>query len=201
MAWKQKIQWVLIGCFSASIVGLLVGQPIFAQSVLPQDAAKAIYQRLPDLPLENQYPRVDGDKKADPSTLVSRLVQYHTATKGRSPLFRLDWKITLADYLGVNEYLDERTYPGNGFLKKSALEGDRAAIRRLTLNQRNALVQALVEVHGGGRAPSAKPQSSTAKPKPKPAPATGPGSADLLRPPAPQSPARPTGDAQFLLPK
>jgi hypothetical protein len=128
-------------------------------------------------------------------------VQYHTATKGRSPLFRLDWKITLADYLGVNEYLDERTYPGNAFLEKSALEGDRVAIRKLTLSQRNALVQALVEVHGGGRTPAAPPQSSTAKPKPKPAPATGPGSADLLRPPTPKGPARPTGDAQYLLPK
>jgi hypothetical protein len=201
MGWNRQIQLALIGCCAAVIVGFL-GQPIAAQSVLPQDASKVVYQRLPDLPQENQYPRVDGDKNADPSTLVSRLVQYHTATKGRSPLFRLDWKITLADYLGVNEYLDERTYPGNGFLKKSALEGDRAAIRKLTLSQRNALVQALVEVHGGGRVPSAaNPQSSPAKPKPKPAPATGPGSADLLRPPAPKTPARPTGDSQYLLPK
>lgn len=199
MGWKRWGQLTLMGCFSVSLVGFLK-QPILAQSVFPQDAAKVVYQKMPDLPLENQYPRVDGDKKADPSTLVSRLVQYHTATKGRSVMFRLDWKITLADYLGVNDYLDERTYPGNAFLKKSAMEGDRAAIRKLTLKQRNALVQALVEVHGGGRAPAAS-QSTPSKPKPKPAPATGPGSADLLRPAAPKAPARPTGDAQFLLPK
>jgi hypothetical protein len=200
MRLAKLLQMAITGCLSASVVGIW-GWLVLAQTVLPQDAAKAIYQRLPDLPLENQYQRSDGQKKAASSTLVSRMVQYHTATKGRSPLFRLDWKITLADYLGVNDYLDERTYPGNGFLKSSAMEGDRAAVRKLTLAQRNALIQALVELHGGGRAPAASAPASTAKPKPKPKPATGPGSADLLRPPPPKQPARPTGDSQYLLPQ
>ncbi len=50
----------------------------------------------------------------------------------------------MADYLDANEVMYESSYPGNDTLRKNPLAGDRAAIRRLTRQQRNALVQALV---------------------------------------------------------
>ncbi|MFM6050719.1 MAG: hypothetical protein ACKPA7_03580, partial [Sphaerospermopsis kisseleviana] len=66
--------------------------------------------------------------------------------KGRVPIYRFDWKLTLADYLNANEVIYEASYPGNDSLKQNPLEGDRTAIAKLTRNQRNKLVQVLVDI-------------------------------------------------------
>lgn len=178
-----------------------------AQVSAPREVAQAVYARIPNLPVENQYIRVDGNKQAVDSTLVSRLIQYHNAVKGRSPLFRLDWKITLADYLGINEPQVAETYPGNGFLKQNPLEGDRTVIQRLSRAERNALVQALVDTFTGGQTAAApvqpaSPTPAPAKPEPlRPAlpPLAVPGSADLLQTRPIGQPVVPgSGEAQFL---
>jgi hypothetical protein len=177
-----------------------------AQFDSPADVAQFVYQKLPNLPLENQYLRTDTKKQAIDSTLISRLVQYHTNVKGRSPLYRLDWKITLADYLGANDYLQPEKYPGNGFLKSSPMERDRTLIQALTLSQRNALIQALVNGFSRDKpaaeaAPpvsSPQPKASQAPAQPSPLPLPKGGSADLRKPAKP--PSRPSGDAQYLLP-
>lgn len=115
-----------------------------AQIIRSDDAWKKVYEQLPDFPKENQYVNKETKKAAADDTLVSRLIRYHLYVKGRIPFYRLDWKLTLADYLEINGRMNEDNYPSNGKLNKNPLEGDVAAIQKLNLAQRNALVQALV---------------------------------------------------------
>lgn len=120
--------------------------PAVAQRISPSNLWQLVYERLPNLPRENQYLSKEGGKVAEENTLVSRLINYHIYVKGRSPSYRFDWKLTLADYLNANEIIYESSYPGNDSLKQNPLEGDRAAIAKLTRQQRNDLVQVLVNI-------------------------------------------------------
>jgi hypothetical protein len=120
--------------------------PAVAQRISPSDVWQLVYKELPELPKENQYISKDTGKVAENNTLANRLIRYHIYIKGRSPIYRLDWKLTLADYLNANETIYEASYPGNDSLKQNPLEGDRTAIAKLTRNQRNSLVQTLVNI-------------------------------------------------------
>ncbi len=189
--------------------------------------ADAVYSQLPELPKENQYFRRKGNKPATNSTLISRLIQYHTLVKGRSPQYRFDWKITLADYLGIYENLREEEYPGHAFLKTNPMESDRKLMRQLTRQQRLALTQTLSDIYvsqvppqQAAPPPEKTPPEEPEKPsapepepitRPKLVPLPGSGSADLLRVPASQPSApqstppqsttptrKPTGEAQKL---
>lgn len=120
-------------------------QPVLAQRIRIEGAWRKVYAKLPDLPLENQYVSRESGKVDPDNTLVSRLIRYHVYVKGRPPFYRLDWKMTLADYLGVNGAMDEAIYPSSDTLRKNPTEGDVAAINRLNRVQRDALVQALVD--------------------------------------------------------
>ncbi len=124
-----------------------------AQIIRTEGVASSVYEQLPDLPKENQYINKDLGKASENDTLVSRLVRYHIYVKGRPPFYRLDWKLTLADYLGVTGRMDESEYPGATKLNKNPLPGDLVVIRKLTLAQRNALVQALVDAFSNQRRP------------------------------------------------
>lgn len=194
----------------SSALVFLFAPTALAQLSSPPDVAQFVYKRVPTLALENQYIRSENNKQAVESTLVSRMVQYHNA-KGRSPNYRLDWKITLADYLGINEVIQPETYSGYAFLKKNPLESDRAAIQKLNTSQRNALVQALVDAYTGNRqteaikpatlsAPQTKPKAkSTPTYRPTLNPLPTPGSANSLKTKPVGSPSAPSGgDAQFL---
>ncbi|WP_299414584.1 hypothetical protein [Acaryochloris sp. IP29b_bin.148] len=184
----------------------LLAQPAAAQRVDPIMAADAVYSQLPELPKENQHIRKKGNKPVPNSTLISRLIQYHTLVKGRSPQYRFDWKITLADYLGLYENLREEEYPGQSYLKTNPMERDRKLIRQLTRQQRLALTQMLSNIYvSQAPPPQAAPSPEQAQPKPKepaaaePEPITRPklvplpgsGSADLLKVPASQSTPQP----------
>lgn len=206
-------QWFRVGLLLIGAVPILsMLLPVQAQTASPGEVARLVYQQLPDLPLENQYQRSENGKQAVDSTLVSRLVVYHTQVKGRSPLQRLTWKVTLADYLGVNDYLEAKTYPGHAFLKTNPMERDQTLIQKLNQSQRNTLIQALVDAFTGPVA-TTQTSSPTPPPPPKPSKATSPaakpvlpplipsGSADdLLKPASPSSPPPSTGEAQFLRP-
>lgn len=150
------------GVFAIIVVGVfllsLEIQPANAQRSTPGDAWQQVYQQLPDLPRENQYISKETGKVAENNTLVSRMIWYHSYLKGRAPNYRLDWKLTLADYLGGNEVMYETTYPGKDNLQKNPFDGDRAAVARLNRRQRDALVQALVNVF------SSKSQNTPATP-------------------------------------
>lgn len=134
---------VLTASFTVGILGF--SQPTLAQPIDQGNAWRVVYQRIPDFPRENQYTSRETGKKAENNTLASRLVRYHIFIKQRAPNFRLDWKLTLADYLGANEPMSDSTYPGRDQLRQNPFEGDIAAIKKLTRQQRNNLVQVLTD--------------------------------------------------------
>lgn len=162
-------------------------QPAIAQMYGIQDVWRQVYQRLPDLPLENQYISKETGKQASENTLVGRMIRYHVYVKSRPPNYRLDWKLTLADYLGANEQLQESLYPGYDTLQQNPMQGDRAVIERLNRVQRDALVQSLVTLFTPNSQEQSPAPSPSASPQPQAAPKPSGGFA------LPQQ-----GDAQLL---
>ena len=174
-------------------------QPAQAQQqyVRMEEAAPQVYRLLPELPLENQYIDRENGEVSEDNTLLSRLIRYHVYVKGRPFSYRLDWKLTLADYLGANERISPETYPSGDALKTNPLAGDRAAIGKLSRTQRDELVRVLVSVFAPIPSQSTTPQSApAAAPSPSPfpaAPSPSPSVPPPLRSPQP-------GDAQLLSP-
>lgn len=162
----------------------LLTQSALAQRVSTSDAWQLVYQQLPDLPRENQYISKETGKVSQNNTLVSRLIRYHMYVKGRPLNYRLDWKLTLADYLGANEIMYDTSYPGNDILKQNPFEGDRAAIKKLNRHQRDALVQVLVNVFSPNAQNSAVPAPNISSPSDQ---------TQIYHPPQPKP-----GDAQKL---
>ena len=126
---------------------------------------------------------------------VSSAARRFRQIEGRSPGFRLDWKLTLADYLGVNEPISASNYPGAMTLTSNPMSEDVAAIQQLNRVQREQLVATLVGLFNPATntpptapTPSRSPASAT--------PTTRPGMGSTT--PLPSEP-RP-GDAQLLLP-
>ena len=152
-------------------------KPAIAQRITPSDVWQKVYQQLPDFPRENKYINKETGKVAENNTLVSRLISYHIYTKSRAPIYRLDWKLTLADYLGANEIMYDSSYPGNDVLRQNPIEGDRAAIARLKRSQRDALVQVLVNIFNPNSQNTLAPSPSTST-TPQP---TQQGGAELLK--------------------
>lgn len=186
------------GVKEPDLPSLFIPQPAFAQRVAPDGAQRVrrlgeggqqVYRQLPYLPLENQYVNKETRQVDSNNNLVNRLIQYHVYVKGRPPNYRLDWKLTLADYLDANELMEERLYPGADTLRQNPIKGDRAAIKRLNREQRDALVQTLVNIFNpnspatSAPLPNASPQPSTAPSRPAtPSPQPRPGDAQLLMP-------------------
>ncbi|MBC8121864.1 MAG: hypothetical protein H7Y22_08530 [Gemmatimonadaceae bacterium] len=123
------------------VLALMVGGawPVAVLSIpKSEQVAQQVYSRWPDFPRE-------GSDRPD-SSLVRRLALYHTKVCGRPTTSRLDWKLTLADYLGVNLAMSPETYPeANG--RPDLLNADRRAIDRFTRAERNRLVETLVQVY------------------------------------------------------
>jgi hypothetical protein len=167
-------------------------QPVLAQRIRPDGIWKQIYQRLPDLPLENQYVSKETGQVDSENTLVGRLIRYHLYSKGRPPFYRLDWKITLAEYLEVHRIMEEVGYPSANSLNTNPVGGDVSAIKRLNRAQRDALIQSLVDAFtpqsiNRTRSNSDKPENpyqppATLNVNPLKKPARGPGAAQLLEP-------------------
>lgn len=158
---------------------------VFAQIITPEKVAEEVYQRIPDFPLENSYTSKETKEIATENTLISRLVRYHQYTKSRPTTFRLDWKLTLADYLGKNENINDERYPGFNTLTQNPFMGDRKIIESLTMQQRNDLVNVLVSIYNPDfenkpkKTPSVDTQNNNSSPSfilPQP------GGADLLLP-------------------
>lgn len=196
---------------SASLLSRLIfaasPQPTQAQQrfLRIEEAAAQVYALEPDLPLENQYVNEDTGRASDRNTLISRLIRYHSYVKGRPFTYRLDWKLTLADYLGANERVTASAYPGNDTLRPAPLAGDTAAINRLTRNQRDRLVQALVTVYtppasSAETSPAAPPAASPAPSVPAPPAPSVPAAPPASRPAAPSLQSPQPGDAQLLAP-
>ncbi|MEB3210885.1 MAG: hypothetical protein VKL39_06000 [Leptolyngbyaceae bacterium] len=118
-----------------------------AQRLEIPDLAQRVYESVPSIPLENDYVDAEtGDVDVE-NTLVSRLIRYHLYVVRRSPVYRFDWKISLADYLGVSgHWIQGDEYPGAVELTTDPQRGDVEAINQLNRAQRDALVQELVNV-------------------------------------------------------
>lgn len=159
----------------------LVGHVVLAQRFSPDGVWQQVYEKLPNFPRENQYVNRQSGKVSPDNTLVGRLIRYHVYVKNRSPAFRLDWKLTLADYLGVNEPIEELGYPGRE-LRQSPRDGDIAAIQKLTRSQRDVLVQVLVDLFNGQTRPGRAIAPANPAPAAPTTPTKTPGAADLLRP-------------------
>ncbi len=124
------------------------------------------------------------------NTLVSRLIRYHRDIKKRPTRYRFDWKLTLADYLEVNESMSPDRYPGFSTLQESPLDGDRQLVQALNRQQRQDLVDFLAEVYRPQTAPNSPDAPTTDEPSsPEPAVVT-PDTPTLSQP----------GDAQLLMP-
>jgi hypothetical protein len=119
--------------------------PSMARVVRTAEVAKQVYTALPSLPLENQYFNQKLNKIDPNNTLVNRILRYHAYTKGRPMEVRLDWKLTIADYLGANDIMDPETYPSRDTLSQNPLEGDRAAVNTLSRSMRDQLIDRLLQ--------------------------------------------------------
>jgi hypothetical protein len=120
--------------------------PIIAQRITPTDVWQQVYQQLPNLPKENQYISKETRQQVINNTLIGRLIRYHVYLKARSPISRLDWKLTLADYLDANEIIYADNYPSRESLRENPLAGDRLAISKLSRFQRNQLIEVLMNI-------------------------------------------------------
>ena len=118
---------------------------VTAQVVRTGDIAQKIYVELPGVPLENQYFNKKINKIDLNNTLISRMIRYHAYVKGRPVSLRLDWKLTIADYLGVNDIMDLATYPGQDILSVNPMDSDRAAINTLPRQTRDRLIERLIK--------------------------------------------------------
>jgi hypothetical protein len=128
--------------------------PVWAQLRLIPEASRQVYQKIPELPLENFYSATQGNTGSlEENTLVRRMMVYHLQVKGRSPTNRLDWKLTLADYLDVNEPMYAQAYPGAANLSVNPYASDRAIIQSLNREQRSQLLNALIISFGGDPTP------------------------------------------------
>jgi hypothetical protein len=167
---------------------------VSAQNLRPEMAAAEVYQQLKQFPRANQYLRKETGKIDPDNTLVSRIIRYHQYVKSRPVDYRLDWQLTMADYLGVNEPISESRYPGSQTLIVNPLQSgqseglalrDRKIIQNLTRTQRNQLIDTLVSIYNpqtsstnnSNPLPSSSPSNSTSQPR-----LPQPGDAQLLLP-------------------
>lgn len=152
---------------------------VVIRRVEPATIAAQIYTQYPDFPTENTYTLGRGGEVAVDDTLISRLIRYHLYVMNRPANFRLDWKLTIADYLDAFERIRAARYPSADVLSENPMEGDKTAIRAMTRQQRNQLSQALFDLFIG-REVGASPEPSTPAEPPGEAEQTQPGAADLL---------------------
>lgn len=111
-----------------------------------RDIWRQVYELMPELPREDQYVSRETGEVDEENTLISRLVRYHIFVRGRPHPFRLDWRLTLADYLGAHERMSWETYPGANVLTENPLAGDQAAIASLSRQERDRLVHVLTSL-------------------------------------------------------
>lgn len=173
--------------FFAGLGICFTGIPAWGQLRLVPEASEQVYQTLPQLPREDGYtPTPDGAGSG--GTLVQRLMQYHIQIMGRPATSRLDWRLTLADYLEINEPILAQQYPGATTLDRNPLNGDKGVIQGLSRRQRYDLVDALILALGGDPTPPTlyipPAGSESISPDPLTSPEIRlpqPGGADLLR--------------------
>lgn len=134
---------------------LLQPSAVMAQRLRASDIAEMVYRQHPELPRANQYISTESGDVDEDNTLMSRLIRYHLYVAQRFPVYRLDWKLTFADYLGANEWIFAEQYPGAADLRTNPRDQDLAAIQQLNRAERDAVIDTLVEIFSsdGARLP------------------------------------------------
>ncbi|MEM8505354.1 MAG: hypothetical protein AAF716_19645 [Cyanobacteria bacterium P01_D01_bin.1] len=147
---KHLKRYRLLGVLVATLVafhGITIGT-VHAQSSLrrisPSAITAQIYERLPELPLENQHINSETGSPDVENALVSRIIRYHLYTKDRPTNLRFDWKLTMADYLGAFERMSLQDYPDYG-LQDNPIAEDIAAVANLDWEVRDHLTNLLYE--------------------------------------------------------
>ncbi|WP_157867447.1 hypothetical protein [Gloeothece citriformis] len=176
----------------------LGSQPVLAQYLRPEFVAEQVYLRLSYLPKENQYVSQETGNPDRDNTLISRFIRYHQDIKKRPTRFRIDWQLSLADYLGANEEIREERYPGRSTLNTNPMEGDVKIISGLNRRQRKQLVDVLVSIYdidleqpsNSPNSPESPSTPTRPTPQTNPSPPTRPNKPPLSRP----------GDADLLSP-
>ncbi|MGA1621620.1 MAG: hypothetical protein ACO36E_02710 [Synechocystis sp.] len=163
--------------------------PAGGYTLLVEAVAQQVYEQFPDLPKANTYLSQSEGTVDEDNTLVSRFIRYHRDIKKRPTRYRFDWKLTFADYLGVNETMTPDRYPGFSTLQESPLESDRQFLQALNRQQRQDLVNFLAEIYRPQTGASPSDPSTADQNSPKPAVVT-PDQPTLSQP----------GDAQLLMP-
>lgn len=155
----------------------------------PEEIGQLVYEQLPSLERANTYRGVRSGELRPADTLVSRLIRFHQQNRNRRLASRLDWKITMADLLGVNGVLGPEDYPGFQTLAPNPLQSDLQAIAKLTRTERDRLIDAILAVVPRPQttnAPAEEVLETPAVQSPSPAmpqlpSLPGQGAADLLR--------------------
>ena len=93
---------------------------------------------------------------------MKHIIYYEIYTQNRPTVFRLDWKLTLADYLGAFERISSDSYPDYG-LQENPYANDIAAIESLSPQQRTTLVHTLYEVFTTSAEPAARQPAPTSQ--------------------------------------
>lgn len=172
------------------VLSFFTSQPANAQWRGTAEAARRVYEAMPELPLANEYVNSETGDVNPENTFANRFVRYHLYIQRRSPTFRFDWKITLADYLGINDWMREDDYPGAGVLRTNPLDGDRDVVQNLSRSERDKLVQTLVGIFNPDESTSSSGESTgssdssaqSGSPDAAPPVRAEPGAADLLLP-------------------
>ncbi|UWU48232.1 hypothetical protein APLC1_3024 [Limnospira platensis C1] len=161
-----------------------------------RDVWRQVYELLPDLPKENHHISTETGEPAEDNTLIDRLIRYHVYIQNRPTQFRLDWKLTLADYLGANQIMRPEQYPRARVLQENPLEGDKKAIGTLNRQQRDALVDVLVGIFNPSAANAVSERQPPADTPPIPPPSNDAGDNGRFSLPRLPQP----GDSELLLP-
>jgi hypothetical protein len=176
------------GLISAAIAIAIASSPSWGNqtTLRPEAAARQVYAQIPDLPRANTYTRSDTGMLDPENTLISRFIRYHQDVKKRFTDIRLDWQLTLADYLGAHEAIVVERYPGSNTLTANPMTTDIELIQALNRRQREQLVTVLVRIYNPDLSTSPAPTPSPSPiPNPRPSPRTPPlsqpGDANLLK--------------------
>jgi len=145
---RRSILYSLLACLVVLLLTLTPQSSLTQSSTLhPESSSDKVYQAFPNLPKNNEYKRVENGKINSESTLISRLIRYHQDVKKRPTGYRIDWLLTMSDYLGFNEPIKEGQYPGYSTLQINPMKDDIKIIRSLTRFQRRALLDFLVTLY------------------------------------------------------
>lgn len=157
----------------------------------PEEIGQLVYEQLPNLERANTYRGVRSGEVRPNDTLVSRVIRYHLQSRNRRLASRLDWKLTMADLLGVNGVVRPESYPGFQTLSPNPLQSDLKAIAQLSRVERDRLIDVILSVVPRPQTAEVPPEETPPALQPTPpvtAPVTpqlprlpGQGAADLLR--------------------